>query len=74
MKGCGLPREHRHIVCICAPWVPGKGGARAEPCWAHVRAANEGRAALGPRLLLEGYYMAREPLHQWSEFNSSFSM
>ena len=53
VKGCGWPRDHRHIVHTSVFFVTRRDGLRVElPC-AHVRAATEGRASLGPRLLPE---------------------
>ena len=53
VKRCGWPREHRHIICICALHVLRRSGPRVKPPWAHIRAATEGRATLGPGLLFE---------------------
>lgn len=53
VKGCGKPRELRHTVCTSVPPVTRRDGLRLKPPSAHVRAATEGRASLGPRLLPE---------------------
>ena len=40
VKGCVWPREHRHIVCSCAPRLTRRGGPRVEPPWAPIRASH----------------------------------
>jgi len=40
VKGCGRPREHRHIVCTCAPHLTRRSGPRVEPCWSHIRTSH----------------------------------
>jgi len=72
-KGCGWPREHRHIVYTCAPNLTRRDGLRVEPPCAHIRTTTEGRTSLGSRLLLEEECcIVRKLLHQQDEFSFSF--
>ena len=70
------PKEHRQIVCTCAPHLTGRGGHRVQPPWAHIRASHwRERIPWTWVASEEDYYVARKPLlYQLGEFYFPFGM